>query len=254
MSDRLGYRARLERESNFLVVLRSRHEMSELFRVCSESRQSAMRFYRVPKGVFYFHPELDIVDIVGLRYLPRFANTLLANDPRHVGLINLASVRGKAEGCYDDLFQPTEGDEHLVRRLLSRLGRVIFGYDGPLGRAVHPLEAREARKRRWKPQLHRSMIAVNNTRVADRDEALFALGEEKEQWDACRGERISKGNPCEEDDDELASAYGFWLFPIEAFGHIPNDAPSSGPKDYQTSRLWTSPKHRLNIKLNRLPF
>lgn len=163
---RSNHRARLDRENSFLVVLRNRHEISKLFRVCSESRQSAMGFYRVKvpcyykqlgedptEGTFYFNPELDFVDIVGLKFLPRFANTLLANDPRHVGLINLGCVWRHARGYYDPLFQPIEGDEHLVRQLLSRLRRVIFGYNGHFGRGI---QNRMAQRYGWKPELHRS--------------------------------------------------------------------------------------------------
>ncbi|KAK9437307.1 hypothetical protein VB005_08293 [Metarhizium brunneum] len=331
---RSNHRARLDRKNSFLVVLRNRHEISKLFRVCSESRQSAMGFYRVKvpcyykqlgeyptEGTFYFNPELDFVDIVGLKFLPRFANTLLANDPRHVGLINLGCVWRHARGYYDPLFQPIEGDEHLVRQLLSRLRRVIFGYNGHFGRGI---QNRMAQRYGWKPQLHRSrpilasvskfqrlpqdprsveaeltktflgysdprdqmyrwfrllehwqieypnhrvdyryMVAVNNTRVTDRDEALFALREEKEEWNRCQEAYVANGVPCEEDGDELASAYGFWLFPINAFGRIPKannrirhigrSYLESRPRVWKFGKAWDVSKESPELCLQYLP-
>lgn len=331
---RSHHRARLDRENSFLVVLRNRHEISKLFRVCSESRQSAMGFYRVQvpcyykqlgedptEGTFYFNPELDFLDIDGLKFLPRFANTLLANDPRHVGLINLGCVWGHPGECYDPLFEPVEGDEHLVRQLLSRLRRVIFSYNGHFGRSV---QKRLAQKYGLKPQLHRSrpilasvskfqrlpqdprsveaeltktllgladprdqmyrwyrllehwqieypnhridyryMITVNNTRVTDREKALFALREEKEEWNRCREAYVADGVPCEEDDYELASAYGFWLFPINAFGRIPkaNDRIrhiggtrlNSRPRVWKFGKAWDVSKESPELCLQYLP-
>lgn len=71
------------RSGSFLIVLRNKHEISKVFRVCFESRKVAQRFYRVQlpcyckelgspatEGIFYFHPELDILDISGQEFPP----------------------------------------------------------------------------------------------------------------------------------------------------------------------------------------
>lgn len=45
--------ASLQLSESFLIVLRNRHEISKLLRVCSESRQAALRFYRVQVPCYY---------------------------------------------------------------------------------------------------------------------------------------------------------------------------------------------------------
>jgi hypothetical protein len=273
------------------------------------------------EGTFYFNPELDILDIYGLKYLPKFAHTLLANDARRVGLINLGCVWNYAAGYWDALFRPLPGDEHLVRQLLSRLRRVIFGYNGRFGRGVQDAQVRG---KGLKPQLHRSrpilasiskfqrlprgprpveaelakaflgladprdqiyrwfrllerwqikypnhcvdyryMIAVVDRRVGDREEALLALGQEKEKWKTCRETYVAKGIPCEEDDDELASAYGFWLFSMDAFGPIPSASNqirkigrtrlSDRPMVWDWWKAWDVSKHPPELCLQYLP-
>ncbi|TWU71889.1 hypothetical protein ED733_001035 [Metarhizium rileyi] len=319
---------------SFLAVLRNRHEISKLFRVCFESRQSAMRFYRVAvpcyykqvhrfpvQGTFYFNPELDTLDILGTEYLPRFAHTLWTNDPLHVGLINLGCIWEKMGKYADDLFQPKQGEEDLVRQLLSRLRRVIFGYNGQCGRSIPWCQAR---KNGWKPQLHRSrpllasvskferlpqdprpieaeltkmcmgvadprdqmyrwfrllehwqieyphyqvdyryLVTANNRRVEDREEAFLFLETERKQWEACRKDYEAQGADCEEDDCETASAYGFWLFPIDAFGPIPEADDKitkigrtfefRGPRVWEFWKGWDVSKRPPELCLQYLP-
>lgn len=131
-------------------MLRSRHEISKLFRVCSESRQAALRFYRVQipcyykqrghspiEGTFYFHPELDTLHIVGsLMYFAMFADRLWGHDPRRAGLLNLA-LTGQTTSCQHHYLGFSMRKDHqrdLLRPALQRLRRVTFGFAAIIGR------------------------------------------------------------------------------------------------------------------------
>lgn len=138
------------RKKDFFIVLRSRHEISKLFRACSESRQAALRFYRVQipcyykqrghsptEGTFYFHPELDTLHIVGsLMYFAMFADRLWRHDPRRAGLLNLA-LTGQTTSCHHHYLGFSMRKDHqrdLLRPALKRLRRVTFGFAGIIGR------------------------------------------------------------------------------------------------------------------------
>ena len=281
-----------------LIVLGNRQEVSNLLQVCSESRQEALRFYRVQvpcfykqpgrlprKGIFYFHPELDILDIQGASLFPKLSQILWEHDPERVGLINIGLAQSHHKGYFDSLFKIRGSrQERRVREALTRLRLGIFGYDGKVGRGIpisdpgprgttdiylenqmqrsRPLVAsiskfeRLARDSRpietelrrifmdygdprdqiyrwfrlleWWQVEHEDhavdyhfMIAFDNREVDNRGEAFLSLQEEKRQWAAWQRHCESKGVPCSDDEQVLPFAFGFWLFPIDAFGPIP---------------------------------
>ncbi|VUC25217.1 unnamed protein product [Clonostachys rosea] len=292
-------RERLEVQSDgFMIVLRTRDHMSKLFRVCYESRQLAISFYRVKvpcyfkqKGVpaqqvtLFLHPELDILRISGLSYFAKFAHKIWNLDHHHTGLVNVAFLSGYKPKHFDELFQELD-DQDILRQALARLQSVIFGYDGNLGRAITksfmfggkgrlfrsrpllasvsrfdrlPQDPRSIHKElkevylplgdpreqiyRWFRLLdrwgiidherrvqYRFMITTDDRRVETREEARMSLQEENEIWQKCRklcknwlkpGKRTKRYR----EDRTLPSAYGFWLFPIDAFGMIPDAHP-----------------------------
>ncbi|KAJ3549495.1 hypothetical protein NM208_g473 [Fusarium decemcellulare] len=116
-------------------ILWQQNMISKFFRVNSESRYAALRFYRVhlpceyqcngrveKNATFYFNPELDIIQITGWKMFGWFAHSLWVNDPRHVGLINLKLT------SYDYLdVKHDQTNMPLLRQVVSRLERVIFG-------------------------------------------------------------------------------------------------------------------------------
>lgn len=280
-----------QRWGEFLIVLSNYHEISKLFSVCSESRQAARRFYRVQlpcryeqwhspstKGVFYFHPELDTLDIIGQEYLPRFAHMLWEHDHRRVGLVNLALLHGRLRTTFDKLF--TTADEELARHFLSRLRRVYLGYKGHLGRSVPVLKtgcksftastilrsrpllasvsgfqrlqqdprAVEAELKKiymgtgdprdqiyrwfrlldhWKIEYphhtvdYRFLVTINDRRVSTKEDALRSVRRGEGRWEEWKKECEKNDVAVEDAGTALPTAYGFWLFPITAFGPIP---------------------------------
>ncbi|KAH6974804.1 hypothetical protein EDB80DRAFT_595182 [Ilyonectria destructans] len=126
------------------LILVERQPISKLARVNSESRHVTSRFYRVQLpclyrwegkqdmiGTFYFHPELDTLEIRGRRF-PRFAQDLWAHDPRHVGLINLALNENRfisdiRQRRFPELKKDIPKRQRaLLRQIIPRLKRVIF--------------------------------------------------------------------------------------------------------------------------------
>lgn len=81
---------------------------------------------------------------------------------------------------------------------------------------------------KWQIEYHnysveyRFMITLDSRRVENREEAYLALWEEEKYWQRWRKTCAEEGTACEDDDQALPSAYGFWLFPIDAFGPIPS--------------------------------
>ncbi|KAF4472622.1 hypothetical protein FALBO_489 [Fusarium albosuccineum] len=117
-------------------ILWQQNMISKFFLVNSESRYAALCFYRVhfpceyryngraeKNATFYFNPELDIIEITGWKMFAEFAHSLWVNDPRHVGLINLMLT------SYDSFNGINQDHTNipLLRQMLSRLQRVIFG-------------------------------------------------------------------------------------------------------------------------------
>jgi hypothetical protein len=296
-------------------VLLNKHEISKLFRVCRESRQAAQRFYRVQvpcfyidrhrepaPGTFYFHPELDTLHIGGshccLVDFANFADRLWRHDPKRVGLINIAlTSTHRCNMSHDLVFRPRgQQNKELLRSVLARLRRVIFGHTEEIDRHFPRLSSsshlegspelpgqqawleRQHRIRRSYPrlapvskfdrlpldprdidaELKRIYIGAGNPRVqmyswfkglsewnityeqpvdyrfmiafmergrgttSNRVEALHSLQEEQCRWELYRQSCAKKGTPCENDEHAPPSAFGFWLFPIDAFGTIPS--------------------------------
>lgn len=310
---RCRFNSRLRRK-RYLIVLKTRHEVSGLFSVCSESRQAALSFYRVQvpcyykqrggrpkKGTMYFHPELDTLHIVGfLRYFANFAHKLWRRDPRRVGLVHIALTSDyRPDQNHGLLFKPFKNDKSHTQLgpALARLRRVIFGYTGRIGRGFPHIRSltwddnelpgyetslkRQNQMRRSRPLLastsefqrlpvdprqieeelkgvyigkgdprvqmrcwfdllekwnikyqhsvdYRFMITFTNKehrKVSNRDEAYLSLQEEEEKWKVCQRVCIKRGVPCGDDQQALPSAFGFWLFPIDAFGPVQSVVP-----------------------------
>ncbi|KAF5008965.1 hypothetical protein FDECE_4786 [Fusarium decemcellulare] len=121
----------------YIIVLSDRPTISKLFRVNSESRSSALRFYRVQlpcfysrnlqlaKGIFYFNPELDTLEVRGPEHFVKFAHDVWTCDPRHKGLLNMAI--GLADGCLAfRLLSTYERNIPRLREAMSRLKHVMF--------------------------------------------------------------------------------------------------------------------------------
>ncbi|KAF4422159.1 hypothetical protein FACUT_10768 [Fusarium acutatum] len=86
------------------VMVDDKATISKLFRVNTESRQAAKRFYRVrfpctymkpapgfyEKGTLYLRPESDTIRMGLTEGSGRFAHCVWAMDRFHVGLVNLA--------------------------------------------------------------------------------------------------------------------------------------------------------------------
>ncbi|KAF5010808.1 hypothetical protein FDECE_3051 [Fusarium decemcellulare] len=123
------------------IILSERQPISKLSHVNFEAREITHRFYRVQlpclyrwegkedaEGIFYFHPELDTLEIRGEPFAS-FAQDLWAHDTRSIGLINLA---------VSNQFIPEEPlppiTNSFLPQVLSRLRRVIFLYLGGVER------------------------------------------------------------------------------------------------------------------------
>ncbi|RSL53980.1 hypothetical protein CEP51_014788 [Fusarium floridanum] len=118
-------------EKAYKIILTEFLPISKLARVNSESRAVASHFYRVQlpcvyrwegkedtNGIFYFNPELDILEIRGKAF-SNFAEDLWVHDARHVGLVNVALTSRH--------FFPESKDEYpVLRRIIPRLKRVMF--------------------------------------------------------------------------------------------------------------------------------
>ncbi|KAF4458250.1 hypothetical protein FALBO_15016 [Fusarium albosuccineum] len=137
---------------HYAIVMVSK-AISKLFRVTSESRRVARSFYRVQlpchyflgrwtlesrpmenNGIFYFNPELDMLEISGMEYFADFAHRIWNQDKRQVGLVNLALDAYRTRQI-TRLRSTSQQDIHLARRFLSRLERVFFvSRESSLGR------------------------------------------------------------------------------------------------------------------------
>ncbi|KAJ3521009.1 hypothetical protein NM208_g13481 [Fusarium decemcellulare] len=128
---------------HYAIVVVSK-AISKLFSVSSESRRVARGFYRVQlpchyflgrwtlesrpmenNGIFYFNPELDMLEISGMEYFADFARRIWDQDKRQVGLVNLA-LDGFETRQITRLGSTSQQDIHLARRFLSKLERVFF--------------------------------------------------------------------------------------------------------------------------------
>ena len=128
----------------YFVVLSECQVISKLFRVNSESRNTALRCYRVHlpchykakgrvevNGTLHFNPELNTLEIRGTEHFAHFAHDLWAHDRRSVGFLNIAlEVTHKGHGL--DL-PDKQLDIPLLRQGIFRLKRIIFECDDGVG-------------------------------------------------------------------------------------------------------------------------
>ncbi|RSM14448.1 hypothetical protein CDV31_005465 [Fusarium ambrosium] len=119
--------------NNYVIYLFQRPNISKLFHVNAESRSCASRFYRVQlpctyfcggrveeNGTLYLNPELDTLAIWGYEHFIKFARDVWANDPKRVGLLNMAIPESRIWPMYT-----SQNKDHL-REVVSRLQRVWF--------------------------------------------------------------------------------------------------------------------------------
>ncbi|WAO93533.1 2EXR domain-containing protein [Fusarium falciforme] len=122
--------------NDYVIVLSQRPIISKLFRVNTEARSCASRFYRVQlpctyqcgdhaqeNGTLYFNPELDILTISGFEYFVKFAHDIWVHDPRHVGLRNMALFDHRVRPMYTH-----EKKNNRLREVVSRLQRIMFPF------------------------------------------------------------------------------------------------------------------------------
>lgn len=121
------------------------------------------------------------------------------------------------------------------------------------------------------PVDYRFMIAFRETRgrwdrtASNRDEALHSLQEEEHEWELYQQACAKEGVPCENDEPALPSAFGFWLFPIDAFGTIPSPTEEESKdstaffksliqsEDRHLDREWDLSERRPELCLQHLP-
>lgn len=120
--------------------------INKTFHINSESRSYASRFYRVQlpcryvrgdrveeKGIFYFNPELDTLEIKGMQYFINFADELWRNDPRKAGLLRVVIDITLTASRFSSLYAEVE-NKAPIREVLSRLKYVTFMDQGDRGR------------------------------------------------------------------------------------------------------------------------
>lgn len=108
---------------------------------------------------------------------------------------------------------------------------------------------------------YRFMITFKHrtdSRVGNRGEASILLQEEKEKWKMSQQLCFKRGVPYGDDGQPIPSAFGFWLFPIEAFGAIPSVAskePENGAVifDSDLEREWDLSRYKPKLCLQDLP-
>ncbi|OBS21523.1 hypothetical protein FPOA_07860 [Fusarium poae] len=125
---------RLMNFGRYYLCIYSRRNMSKLFRTTHESRRVALGFYRVQipcftrdwdreenKTTLYICPELDTLEVAGLKFFELFAYDVWARDRLRVGLVNLAT-RGVNTRFYTD-WALDGRDKALLKQALLRIER-----------------------------------------------------------------------------------------------------------------------------------
>ncbi|KAF4445751.1 Zinc finger ZZ-type and EF-hand domain-containing protein 1 [Fusarium austroafricanum] len=129
-----------EEEEGYAPLVYERSTIGKLFRVNSESRKAAMRFYRVHmpcyyhwkdgeiwrKGILFLRPELDTVQLGISKHFALLASDVFTLDSRHVGLVYLAVP---PRYSWNSEPKPPESDDelrHLWQLVLSRPRNVIL--------------------------------------------------------------------------------------------------------------------------------
>jgi len=122
-------------EKPYCVIVEERYAMSKLFHVCTESRDTANRFYRVKtpciyrwgnktqEGTFYFCQELKNIQVGISEYFSDFAFNLYQRDPRYVGLVNLTLP---FQPNVHKLMDMDDAERDMLRGILLQLENVSF--------------------------------------------------------------------------------------------------------------------------------
>ncbi|RFN54262.1 hypothetical protein FIE12Z_1388 [Fusarium flagelliforme] len=109
-------------EKPYCVVVEERYAMSKLFHVCTESRDTANRFYRVKTPCPH------------LRIFPDFAFNLYQLDPRYVGLVNLTLP---FQPNVHKLMDMDDAERDILRGVLLQLENVSFAHIQEKPRTAH---------------------------------------------------------------------------------------------------------------------
>ena len=156
-------------EKPYCVVVEERYAMSKLFHVCTESRDTANRFYRVKtpciyrwgnktqEGTFYFRPDLDNIQVGISEYFADFAFHLYQLDPRYVGFIKLTLP---FQPNIQKLMDMNDAERDILRGVLLRLENVSFSHMQEKTRAAPP-------PRRTLTYVHSMALAAAATAAAD---------------------------------------------------------------------------------------
>lgn len=126
------------------------------------------------------------------------------------------------------------------RSIETELKKGFMGYGNPRDQIYRWFRLLE----KWQIEYHnysveyRFMITFDSRRVKTREEAFLALREEEKDWIAWQKACAEEGTACEDDEQALPSAYGFWLFPIDAFGPIPSASQQIRKTGRTRTRGW----------------
>ncbi|KAF5662849.1 hypothetical protein FHETE_7743 [Fusarium heterosporum] len=120
----------------YTAIPKEEKVISKLFRINTESRSCALRFYRVQmpcryrrvggmseEGILYLNPDIDVFNIHAgtWKAFALFANEVWARDKEHFGLANLAL---EWDSTFLDDQEPQTSP--LLCQTLSRLRKVVF--------------------------------------------------------------------------------------------------------------------------------
>lgn len=150
------------------------------------------------------------------------------------------------------------------RSIETELKKVFMGFGDPRDQIYRWFRLLE----KWQIEYnysveYRFMITLDSRRVENREEAHLALWEEEKDWQRWRKKCGEEGTACEDDDQALPSAYGFWLFPIDAFGPIPSASQHirkigrartrDWPRVWDLFKAWDLSEHKPELCLQYLP-
>ncbi|PKS08155.1 hypothetical protein jhhlp_005431 [Lomentospora prolificans] len=141
---------------DYEIIVHGLQIHSKLLRVTREARRAALSFYRVHlpcsfqrypdeyerkvEAMLYFNPELDFLDLKGqVSDVVAFSHDVHANDPRNVGLVNVAlgpNTLTKLRYFGDEITEPPAQAAFIA--FLSRVREVIWVAHSLLGRQILP--------------------------------------------------------------------------------------------------------------------
>lgn len=109
------------------------------------------------------------------------------------------------------------------RSIEAELKRVFMGFGDPRDQIYRWFRLLE----KWQVDHsdhtvdYRFMITIDDRRVQTREDAVLSVRHGEKQWTEWMRDCENDSIPCEDAEQALPTAYGFWLFPIAAFGPIP---------------------------------